>query len=113
MMPTHVTMRASAKQLHKEPTKQNFDDLRDAVTKSASGRAEMGLEEVFVLALQFIKQVKGRNSKGMRNFATCLPSSVYHVQLSEARVRRETHGSHQTQCPRRKALRPRVRHSGS
>ncbi|CAM9511171.1 unnamed protein product, partial [Hapterophycus canaliculatus] len=44
-------------QLHKEPTRQNFDDLRNAVTKSASGRAEMGLEEVFILALEFIKNV--------------------------------------------------------
>ncbi|CAM9486618.1 unnamed protein product, partial [Scytosiphon promiscuus] len=43
-------------QLHQEPKRQNFDDLRNAVTKSVSGRAEMGLEEIFVFALQFIKK---------------------------------------------------------
>eukprot|EP00752_Nemacystus_decipiens_P005431 g4922.t1 len=42
-------------QLHNNPSQQNFDDLMDAVTKSVSRRAEMTLLDIFVLALDYIK----------------------------------------------------------
>lgn len=45
-------------QLHHEPSKQNFDDLTGAVTKSASKRAIMMLLDIFVLALEYIKKVR-------------------------------------------------------
>eukprot|EP00752_Nemacystus_decipiens_P005430 g4921.t1 len=43
-------------QLHHEPSKQNYDDLSDAVTKSASSKAIMMLLDIFVLALEYIKE---------------------------------------------------------
>lgn len=46
-------------QLHNNPSQQNYDDLTDAVTKSASKKAEMFLLDIFVLALEFIKNVRG------------------------------------------------------
>eukprot|EP00903_Cladosiphon_okamuranus_P015919 g14704.t1 len=42
-------------QLHNNPSQQNFDDLMDAVTKSMSRKAEMTLLDIFVLALDYIK----------------------------------------------------------
>eukprot|EP00752_Nemacystus_decipiens_P007641 g6830.t1 len=42
-------------QLHHNPSQQNYDDLTGAVTKSASKKAEMLLLDVFVMALEFIK----------------------------------------------------------
>lgn len=53
--PTHLLQ-----QLHNNPSQQNFDDLTDAVTKSVSKKAEMALMDIFVLALEYIKNVSIR-----------------------------------------------------
>ncbi len=45
-------------QLHNKPSQQNYDDLIGAVTKSASRRAEMKLMDIFVIALEYIKDVR-------------------------------------------------------
>lgn len=51
---------------------KSFDDLLGAVTKSFSKQAELGLDEVFTLALKHIKEV----------------SRVYHTLLGMNHVRR-------------------------
>lgn len=45
-------------QLHSKPSQQNYDDLIGAVTKSASKRAEMMLLDIFIVALEYIKNVR-------------------------------------------------------
>lgn len=46
-----------SQEMHKNPLTTNLDDLLGASTKSASKLAEIGLGEIVVLALSYIKDV--------------------------------------------------------
>lgn len=63
-------------QLHNNPSQQNYDDLTDAVTRSASKKAEMMLLDIFVVALEFIKKVRSvLSALVFLDCAGCLPMS--------------------------------------
>lgn len=54
---TFETLSRLVQQLHNTSFKRSYDDLADAVTKSASKKAEMKLLDTFVLAFEYIKTV--------------------------------------------------------